>query len=317
MLLRACGDDRSRMTFVQAACRLLRPLPEICFARGNDETTYVLPVPKAFATASSSNLSSTHGSRFAVTQNLFAGVVVSLILGAAFFIRILSCRFVENRFTLGDRVEPGSAGAVAIMFSLFLAFSTSDISQRSRDLSIAVQKEVSVARSIVQFSDGVGASAAPVRQALVEYLQAVTALEQNWLEHSDDPTSPAQDMADTMVQVVTLFVVQSLASPSIKSLILTKVDEMRQARTERIALSRKSSGIAQWLVLTLIALTTQFVVALGYVGRPNAKRTVVCCFTAAAVTAMCYLAWNDGLIGPSKIALSMEPLKNFLAATVL
>ena len=252
-----------------------------------------------------------------MTQTLFVGSLLSLMLGAVFFIRVLSSRFIENRFTLGDRIEAGSAGAVAVMFSLFLAFSTSDISQRSRDLSVAIQKEVSVARSIVQFSDGVGASAAPVKQSLIEYLQAVTALEQNWLEHSDDPTSPAQDMADTMVQVVTLFVVQSPASPAIKSLILTKVDEMRQARTERIALSRKSSGVAQWLVLTLIALTTQFVVALGYIGRPNSKRTMVSCFTAAAITAMCYLAWNDGLIGPSRIALSMEPLKTFLAATVL
>jgi hypothetical protein len=252
-----------------------------------------------------------------VTQNLFVGVLAILLFGAAFSAFILGIRFVEDRFQPGDRVDTASAGLVAIMFSLFLAFSTSDISQRSRDLSVAVQKEVSVARSIVQFSDGVGASAAPVKQALIEYLQAVTALEQNWLELSGDATSPAQDMADTMVQVVTLFVVQSPASPSIKSLILTKVDEMRQARTERIAQSRKSSGVAQWLVLTVIALTTQFVVALGYVGRPRARLTVVCCFTAAAGTAMCYLAWNDGLIGPSKIALSMEPLKSFLATTVL
>jgi hypothetical protein len=203
------------------------------------------------------------------------------------------------------------------MFSLFLAFSTSDITQRSRDLSLAVQKEVNVARSIVQYAESVGASASPVRQALIEYLQSVTASEQAWLEHSNDPVSPSQDTADTLVQVVTLFVVQSPASPPIKSLILTKVEDLRQARTERITLSRKSSGVEQWAVLTAIALVTQLVIALGYVGKRNSRRVVVGCFTAAAVTAMCYLAWNDGLIGPSKIALSLVPLRAFLTSITI
>lgn len=240
-----------------------------------------------------------------------------LVVGAFFFVRVLSFPIVANRFPSLDRVEAGSAGTIAVMFSLFLAFSTSDITQRSRDLSLSVQKEVNVARSIFQYAESIGASASPVRQALIEYLQSVTALEQAWLEHSVDPVSPSQDTVDTLVQVVTLFVVQSPASAAIKSLILTKVEEMRQARTERITLSRKSSGIEQWGVLTGIALITQLVIGLGYVGRTNSKRIAVSCFTAAAVTAMCYLAWNDGLIGPSKIALSLEPLRSFLSSIAL
>ncbi len=203
------------------------------------------------------------------------------------------------------------------MFGLFLAFSTSDITKRSGDLAVSAQKEVNVARSIFQYTESIGATAAPVRQALIEYVQAVTALEQAWLESSAEPVSPAQEMADTLVLVVTLFVAQSQTSAVLKSLILTKVDDLRQVRTERIALSRKSSDVAQWIMLTVFALITQLVIALGYVGKPNSRRVSVGCFTMAAVTAMAYLAWTDGLIGPSRIALTMEPLKNFLAATTL
>ena len=85
-----------------------------------------------------------------MTQGLFALVVVALVVGAAFFVRILGVRAIADRFQLPEKVDAGSAGLIAIMFSLFLAFSTSEITQRSRDLSIAVQKEVSVARSIFQ-----------------------------------------------------------------------------------------------------------------------------------------------------------------------
>lgn len=45
--------------------------------------------------------------------------------------------------------------------------------------------------------------------------------------------SPAQPTADTLVQVVTQFVVQSSASLPVKELVISKVDELRQALTER------------------------------------------------------------------------------------
>jgi hypothetical protein len=202
------------------------------------------------------------------------------------------------------------------MFSLFLAFSASDIYQRSRDLNLAVQREVSVARSIFKFSEALGSMADPVRDALIEYLQAVTTLEEGWLEGTSISESPAQDTVDTLVQVSTLFVVQSAAPPALKSLIVNNVETLRQARTERITQSRKSSGLPQWIMLTLVASVTQLVIALGYVGKPNAQRATVLCFTFVVMSALTYLGWIDGLVGPQKIAASLQPLTDLLQATV-
>jgi hypothetical protein len=159
-----------------------------------------------------------------------------------------------------------------------------------------------------------GPSANPVHQALIEYLQTVTTLEQAWLERASGTESPAQATADTLVQVVTLFVVQSPAPAPVKALIFSKVDELRQARTERISLSQRSGAIPQWIGLLVVAGLTQLIIALGYVGKPHARRAAVGCFTAAAVSAVCYLAWIDGLIGPSKVAAVMVPLRDVLKA---
>jgi hypothetical protein len=201
------------------------------------------------------------------------------------------------------------------MFSLFLAFSASDIYQRSRDLNLAVQREVSVARAIFKFSEALGSTAEPVRDALIEYLQAVTTLEEGWLERASLSESPAQDTSDTLVQVSTLFVVQSTAPPALKSLIVNNVETLRQARTERITQSRKSSGLPQWIMLTLVASVTQLVISLGYVGKPAAQRASVSRFTLVVLSALTYLAWIDGLIGPSKIGASLSPLTDLLQAT--
>jgi len=250
-----------------------------------------------------------------MTPTLFALFLVILI-GAAFLCaRIVELPFVVRRLSAIDVVAPPTAGTIAIMFALFVAFGTSDVMQRSHELRLSVQKEINVARSIFKFADSVGPSADPVRQALIEYLQAVTALEQAWLEAATATESPAQATADTLVQVVTLFVVQSPAPASVKAMIFSKVDELRQARTERILLSRRTSAIPAWVGLLTMAVLTQLIVALGYVGKPHATRAAVGCFTAAAVSSVCYLAWIDGLVGPSKIAAVMLPLRALQQAT--
>jgi hypothetical protein len=248
-----------------------------------------------------------------VTKLLFAILLATLISSGGLCVRGLSTRFVADRLPATDTVATPSAGVIAVMFSLFLAFTIAGITQRSRDLGLAVQQEAAAARSIFKFAESVGASANPVRQSLIEYLQAVTSEEQGWLENPVEPESPAQPMDDTMAQVVTLFVLQSPASPSVKSLIIAKVDALRQAHTARISLSLRSSAIPQWTILTFIACLTQWMIGLGYIGKPRAMRISVGCFTAAAVAALCYLAWVDGVIGPSKVGASLSPMRGILA----
>ena len=249
-----------------------------------------------------------------MTLTIFATVIAAVICTA--FLLVLICRssLVSQRLKPPGHVESATFGTISVMFALFVAFGASEMTQRSRDLRLSVQKEVSLARSIFKFAEGVGPSANPVQQGLIEYLQAINSTEQAWLENPTGSESPAQASADTLVQVVTLFAVQSAASPVIKSLLISRVDEMRQARTERIALSiRSASAIPQWIGLATMAILTQLIIALAHAGKPCAMRTAVGVFTAAACAAMCYLAWIDGLIGPSKLAAAMQPLKDVLA----
>lgn len=103
---------------------------------------------------------------------------------------------------------------------------------------------------------------------------------------------------------------------SVKALIVSKVDELRLARTERISALRRSGGIALWVGFTIMAAVTQLIIVLGYVGKPHATRAAVGCGTVGAGAAMCYLGWIDGLYGPSKVAVAMLPVKDLLDAVL-
>lgn len=247
-----------------------------------------------------------------MTLIFFAAFLACILCGGLSSVGLCSTRFLSARLSGTDIVAPPSAATIAVIFALFVAFGASEITQQSRELRLAVQKEVNVARAIFKYAESIGPSANPVRQSLIEYLQGVTALEPAWLDSPVGTESPAQPTADALVQVITLFVVQSSATPPVKALVVSKVDELRQARTEGISSAIKSSGIPQWVGLTVMGMLTQFILALGYVGKPRSMRLVTGCFTVAAAFAMCYLAWMDGLIGPSKITTVMQPLKDLL-----
>lgn len=52
-------------------------------------------------------------------------------------------------------------GVGGIMFGLFLSFNSSDINQRAGNLRLITEREVGAARSLLNFSSGVGPTAPP------------------------------------------------------------------------------------------------------------------------------------------------------------
>src|SRR6516225_6227989 len=144
-----------------------------------------------------------------MTWPLFFVFIAVVVCGGFLSSFVCRFRFLLNWLAPPDTIATPTVAPIALIFGLFLAFGTSEITMRSRELDLAVRKEVSVLRSIFKFAEAVGPSADPVRESLIEYLQAVTTLEQGWLQNplgSDE--DPAQPNADAMIQVATLFVVQ-------------------------------------------------------------------------------------------------------------
>jgi len=220
---------------------------------------------------------------------------------------------VRKRLTGANAIHGAYLSSVAIIFSLFVTLGASDVVQRGRELNLSAQREANTARSLLSLTESIGPSAGPVRQSLIEYLQSATTIELAWLASGAPGEPPARAQADTLVEVATLFVTQAGSAETIRSLLMGKIDDLRQARTQRINLSHASSSATQWLALTIIAFITQMVIALAHSDRPAGAAAALGAFSLAAIVALFYLGWADGLIGPSKIDSAIVPLRDVLA----
>ena len=164
----------------------------------------------------------------------------------------------------------------------------------------------------MKFAEGVGAAADPLREALIEYLQSATTVEQRWLDAPSNSPSPSQPMADALVLSASVFTTQAQSSNVLKTLLINAVERLREARVNRVGASRQFASLPEWLAITVLTLISQAMIAFVLVGKPRATHIALLAFSSAVFSAYIYLAWVDGLIGTSKAAVSVAPLREVL-----
>jgi hypothetical protein len=249
-----------------------------------------------------------------MTVSYFVVALVVVGCGAVFWGSLGRAGRLDRYFTGNDTIGSSLVETVAVIFGLFVGFGAAEIRDRSHDLRLAAQQESDIARSIFKFAEGIGITAEPLRQALIQYLQATVALDPDWVASQSTSESPAQAMSEQLVLVAVLLTTQPKIPDPMKSLIVTNVDRLRQAGVSRQSLSRQSSGVAEWSAMTLLALITQAMIALTHIGKGRASLAAVAAFSFAVRSLYLYLAWIEGLIGVSKIAISVGPLRELLAS---
>jgi hypothetical protein len=223
-------------------------------------------------------------------------------------------RLVREALSGPNAVVPPFIAVVAVIFALFAAANASDIWGRSRALRLSTEAEATTARSIVKFTENVGGEAQRLRRALYDYLDAAVTIERNWMETGEGIAQPAQGAADALIEEATHFATTSNAAPSLKSLIVTRVDELRSARAERLTRFGETGALLHWLGLMTLAMITQISISLVHVGKPVASVTSQVVFTVSVVIAFVYLAVADGIIGPPRTIEMMNSLEGVLNA---
>ncbi len=240
--------------------------------------------------------------------------LIALVMAGALGAFIFSARPPVTRLIARTgTMPPPMIGAVSILFGLFIGFSSAEITQRRSSLRLSTQREVSAARSILNFTTGVGPQAYPVREALVEYLQVVTTTEHEWLRSGAPGEPPGAGPVYSLNLITTGFAQQPGVSDVLKSALLTRVDDLTSARTDRLTLSGGAGSIAQWVGLAALAIVTQLVGAMAVAGQRGGGAIFLAGYTLTAVVGLVYLGWADGLIGPSRSQEQSAPFEVLLA----
>ncbi len=242
----------------------------------------------------------------------FSYIVAGIVLMGILSELICYSQPVRAALSGTNAVVPPFIAVVAVIFALFAAANASDIWGRARALRLTTEHEVTTARSIVKFTENVGNEANLLRRAIYDYLDAATTIERSWMETGEGIVQPAQGAADALIQEATTFATTSNAVPSLKALIVTRVDELRNARSERLTRFIETGSIMHWLGLATLAVITQISISLVHIGKPAASWTAQLTFTASVIVAFLYLAVEDGIIGPSRTIGMMDSLEGVL-----
>ncbi len=243
---------------------------------------------------------------------LFAALIV---LNAVLAYAISSLRLVNRRIDQEPRTLGSLVGVIGFMFVLFIGFNSSEISQRNASLRLASEREVSAVRSLLNLASGVGPAAGPMRDAALEYLQTVTTSEREWFESGAKGDPPGDASVYSLALVTTLFAEQSKSTDVIKTLAVSRVDELVNARTERLTRLLRGTDIVLWIGLLIMAATTQLVAAFALSGSRLQAAVFFSGYTIVALVGLGYLAWADRLVGPSRISEQLAPFKTLLART--
>jgi ABC-type amino acid transport substrate-binding protein len=243
---------------------------------------------------------------------LFAALIV---LNAVVGYTISSLNAVNRRIDREARTLVSLVGVIGFMFVLFVGFNSSEISQRNASLRLASEREVSAVRSLLNIASGVGPTAAPMRDAALEYLQTSTTSEREWFETGAVGDPPGDASVYSLALVTTVFAEQAKSSDVIKTLVLSRVDELINARTERITRLLRGTDIVLWIGLLIMATTTQLVAAFALSGSRLQAAVFFSGYTVVALVGLGHLAWADRLVGPSRISEQLVPFQALLART--
>lgn len=250
-----------------------------------------------------------------MTTTIYLLLMLLVILGAvvAFVVstRVGAGSFVAKHGTM----PPTMLGAISILFGLFVGFSSAEITQRHGGLQLATQREVSAARSILNFTTGIGPNAYAVREAAIEYLQVVTTTERDWLRRGSVGEAPGTEAVFSLNLITTGFVQQPGSSDVLKNALLSRVDELTNARTERLTLGQAAGNVAQWVGLVTLAVVTQLAAAAALAGQRGGTGVFLIGFTTTALVGLVYLGAADGLIGPARSTEQTAPFAALLDRT--
>lgn len=247
---------------------------------------------------------------------LLAAFALFGTLGAAAFMLWLAHRSrVAPMIRAFRGLSPPFVNVVGVLFALTLAFLANDTWNAHDRAVTAVYHEAGALRSIQALA---AALPAPQRDAVDSAVRtyAASAAQVEWplLAHRQSSEATAQAMAALLETLSRPQLAQGLG-PAIHGEMLRQAVVARDAREQRIALSKTHVNPLKWLGMAFLGLLTMISIAMVYVDQPKAEILAVALFAAAAApTAAIVLIQGNPFQPPSSVTAA--PIAGLAAQTV-
>ncbi|MFA6267909.1 MAG: hypothetical protein WC670_19600 [Pseudolabrys sp.] len=191
-----------------------------------------------------------------------------------------------------DGVVAPFFGAVGILFALMAGFLASDIADRNRQATRAVQTEVAELRNVFTLSVASKPDMAAIRAAWADYVKAVAGDEWHAMTWGD--SAPSVDRAfDALLREVSDPGIAKDAGNAVHTALLNAAVRVSTARSERLALASDSTSELKWSMVLILGFMTQVAIGAVHLHRRNAQITALAVFSVATVVALGLIALQE------------------------
>lgn len=182
--------------------------------------------------------------------------------------------------------------SVAVLFALMAGFLASDIAERNRQATRAVQMEVAELRNVFTLSVAAPSDMAAIRAAWSDYIRAVTGDE--WRAMTLGDSAPSADRAfDALLREVSDPAVGRDAGTAVQTALLNAAIRLSTARSDRLSLASDSTSELKWSVVLILGVMTQIAIGAVHLAKRNPQIAALTIFSVATVISLGLIALQE------------------------
>jgi heme A synthase len=183
-------------------------------------------------------------------------------------------------------------GTVAVIFGILLGFLANDIWDRERRAAASVRSEAESLLSLTALAATFDLPREPLAGAVRTY--AATVVSQEWPSMARGESAPAAELAlDQLLKTIAGLDVSATGTSDLQRLLLDSGLNLRIARNTRLRLSRDESEELKWLLVLVLAVTTQIAVAAVHLESIRPQIAALAIWTTSVVIVLSLLALYD------------------------
>lgn len=205
-------------------------------------------------------------------------------------------------------------GSIGILFSLLAAFLANEIADQQRQAWRAVHNEASAIITAYTLSLAAPSGLEEIRAALRAYARSV--LVDEWPKMAKDQRSALVDKTmHELLRRISDRAISREAGPALQNNLLRTVLQIREARSDRLALSFTEPKRLNWAIVLVLGIFTQLAIALVHLERPRAQAAALFVFSVAVVIALGLIALQEHPFR-STLQVSAAPIRRAMSLIV-
>jgi ABC-type multidrug transport system fused ATPase/permease subunit len=237
---------------------------------------------------------------------------VTYVIAIAIY-KIVTILAVGERLHAFKAVSPGLLPSLALLFGLFVAFTANQVWNDIAQAATAVNREAEALGAVMMLSTGFPGDAGDrIRGLTRAYIEEVARNEWPLMARHAEKIDPARPVLAELLQLTLTLTPQNQGQEVAQRRITTALENVSDARQQRIVISHSQVNPAKWLCLAVQAICT--LIAIAMLHSDNWRASVIAMgLFATGIAASIFLIASHNRPFTGEISVGPAPLLEVLS----